>query len=96
MYVSSQVQSVIRWITSSGTQFGREQEDDENGILGCQGGVSLRNAKHTRKDPIRPPSSHKTKPPPAVNRNTIRSLPIQPHPLPCSSEIAACSWLIVV
>ena len=24
MYVSSQVQSVIRWITSSGTQFGRE------------------------------------------------------------------------
>ena len=33
MYVSSQVQSVIRWITSSGTQFGREQEDDENGMV---------------------------------------------------------------
>eukprot|EP00956_Cyclotella_meneghiniana_P031440 scaffold82574_cov74-Cyclotella_meneghiniana.AAC.2 len=42
-----------------GTQFGREQEDDENGILGCQGGVSLRPAP---KGPH--PSSHKTKPPP--------------------------------
>eukprot|EP00956_Cyclotella_meneghiniana_P035831 scaffold118642_cov52-Cyclotella_meneghiniana.AAC.2 len=62
MYVSSQGQIVIQWITSSGTQFGREslgegypgrqQEEDENGILGCQGGVSLRRKQSTR---IRPP-----------------------------------------
>eukprot|EP00956_Cyclotella_meneghiniana_P022749 scaffold43404_cov48-Cyclotella_meneghiniana.AAC.1 len=54
LYVNPQVQSVIRWITSSGTQFGREQEDDENGILGCQGGV---------KAPIRPPIKPNHPPP---------------------------------